>query len=67
MSRQPPDALRHLAPAAQRDAVRNYHRIPAAAREVLGESGADAGMEEIAAGPAGGSAPCTGGSPARTP
>jgi len=28
--------------------VRNYHRILAAAREVLGESGADAGMEEIA-------------------
>jgi len=29
--------------------VRNYHRILAAAREVLGESGADACMEEIAA------------------
>jgi AcrR family transcriptional regulator len=29
--------------------VRNYHRIIAAAREVLGESGADASMEEIAA------------------
>jgi AcrR family transcriptional regulator len=37
------------APAARRDAVRNYHRILDAAREVLGESGADAGMEEIAA------------------
>ena len=37
------------APAARRDAVRNYHRILAAAREVLGESGADACMEEIAA------------------
>ena len=36
-------------PAARRDAVRNYHRILAAAREVLGESGADACMEEIAA------------------
>jgi AcrR family transcriptional regulator len=33
----------------RRDAVRNYHRILAAAREVLGESGADASMEEIAA------------------
>jgi AcrR family transcriptional regulator len=37
------------APAARRDAVRNYHRILDAAREVLGESGADACMEEIAA------------------
>ena len=36
-------------PATRRDAVRNYHRIVAAAREVLGESGADASMEEIAA------------------
>ena len=36
-------------PAARRDAVRNYHRILDAAREVLGESGADACMEEIAA------------------
>jgi len=35
--------------ATRRDAVRNYHRILDAAREVLGESGADAGMEEIAA------------------
>jgi AcrR family transcriptional regulator len=33
----------------RRDAVRNYHRILDAAREVLGESGAEAGMEEIAA------------------
>ncbi|HEX3389283.1 MAG TPA: helix-turn-helix domain-containing protein, partial [Streptosporangiaceae bacterium] len=33
----------------RRDAVRNYHRILDAAREVLGESGADASMEEIAA------------------
>jgi AcrR family transcriptional regulator len=37
------------APGARRDAVRNYHRILDAAREVLGESGADASMEEIAA------------------
>ena len=49
MSSQPPDMLRHPVPAARRDAVRNYHRILAAAREVLGESGADACMEEIAA------------------
>ena len=33
----------------RRDAVRNYHRILDAARDVLGESGADASMEEIAA------------------
>jgi AcrR family transcriptional regulator len=46
-----PAVLRTPAPApgARRDAVRNYHRILDAAREVLGESGADAGMEEIAA------------------
>jgi AcrR family transcriptional regulator len=36
-------------PAGRRDAVRNYHRILEAARDVLGESGADASMEEIAA------------------
>jgi len=36
-------------PAGRRDAVRNYHRVLDAAREVLGESGADASMEEIAA------------------
>ena len=36
-------------PPGRRDAVRNYHRVLNAAREVLGESGADAGMEEIAA------------------
>jgi AcrR family transcriptional regulator len=35
--------------ARRRDAVRNHHRILAAARDVLGESGADASMEEIAA------------------
>jgi AcrR family transcriptional regulator len=39
---------RQLQPT-RRDAVRNYHRILEAAREVLGESGADASMEEIAA------------------
>lgn len=33
----------------RRDAVRNYQRILDAAHEVLSESGADAGMEEIAA------------------
>ena len=36
-------------PRARRDAVRNDHRILVAAREVFGESGAEAGMEEIAA------------------
>jgi AcrR family transcriptional regulator len=36
-------------PSGRRDAVRNYHRILEAARDVLGESGADASMEEIAA------------------
>jgi AcrR family transcriptional regulator len=35
--------------AIRRDAVRNHHRILDAAREVLGESGASASMEEIAA------------------
>jgi len=33
----------------RRDAVRNYYRILEAARDVLGESGTDASMEEIAA------------------
>jgi AcrR family transcriptional regulator len=33
----------------RRDARRNYERIVAAARDVFGESGADAAMEEIAA------------------
>jgi AcrR family transcriptional regulator len=42
-------ALQHRPASTRRDAVRNYHRILAAAREVLGESGADACMEEIAA------------------
>ncbi len=35
--------------ATRRDAVRNYHRILEAGRQVLGESGADACMEDIAA------------------
>ena len=35
-------------PPGRRDAVRNYHRVLDAAREVLGESGAEASMEEIA-------------------
>ncbi len=35
--------------AHRRDAVRNYHRILEAARDVLGESGTEASMEEIAA------------------
>jgi AcrR family transcriptional regulator len=51
MSSQAPPrgAPQHGPPAARRDAVRNYHRILAAAREVLAESGTDASMEEIAA------------------
>jgi AcrR family transcriptional regulator len=44
-----PAALQRPARTVRRDAVRNYHRTLDAAREVLGESGADAGMEEIAA------------------
>ncbi len=35
--------------SSRRDAVRNYHRVLAAAWEVLAESGVDASMEEIAA------------------
>jgi AcrR family transcriptional regulator len=35
--------------AQRRDAVQNYHRVLDAAREVFDESGADAGIEEIAA------------------
>jgi len=42
-------AIQHPPWAGRRDAVRNYHRILDAARDVLGESGADASMEEIAA------------------
>jgi AcrR family transcriptional regulator len=43
-----PRDLEHPPAALRRDAARNYHRILTAAREVLGESGADASMEEIA-------------------
>jgi AcrR family transcriptional regulator len=39
----------HAPRAVRSDAVRNYHRILDAARDVLGESGANASMEEIAA------------------
>jgi AcrR family transcriptional regulator len=42
-------ALQRPARAVRRDAVQNYHRVLDAAREVLGESGTDASMEEIAA------------------
>jgi AcrR family transcriptional regulator len=51
VSSQPPrlDELHRPPRAARRDAIRNYHRIVDAAREVLAECGADAGMEEIAA------------------
>jgi AcrR family transcriptional regulator len=38
-----------LIPASRRDAVRNHQRVLDAAREVFGESGADASIEEIAA------------------
>src|SRR6204780_1329515 len=53
MTGQPPGqtAIRRSgrpARAPRRDAVRNHQRILAAARDVLGESGADASMEEIA-------------------
>jgi AcrR family transcriptional regulator len=41
--------IQHPPWAGRRDAVRNYHRILDAAREVLGECGAEASMEEIAA------------------
>jgi len=51
VSGQPPRpaALQPPHRAVRRDAVRNYHRILDAARDVLGESGAGASMEEIAA------------------
>jgi AcrR family transcriptional regulator len=42
-------AVRPVPATGRRDAVRNHHRILDAARDVLGESGADASMEEIAA------------------
>ena len=41
-------AIRPPARALRRDAVRNYERILEGAREVFGESGADACIEEIA-------------------
>ena len=44
-----PAAPPRPARAARRDAARNHQAILDAAREVLGESGAEAGMEEIAA------------------
>jgi AcrR family transcriptional regulator len=40
---------RRLPAGTRRDAVRNYQRILEAARDVLGESGAEASMEQIAA------------------
>jgi AcrR family transcriptional regulator len=51
ISREParPATVQRPPRAIRRDAVRNHHRILDAAREVLGESGADASMEEIAA------------------
>src|SRR5215472_9480247 len=51
MAGEPPvsDPAGHPSPPGRRDAVRNYHRVLNAAREVLGESGAEASMEEIAA------------------
>ena len=45
----PSGAVRHRPPGTRRDARRNHDRVLAAAHEVLGESGADACMEEIAA------------------
>jgi AcrR family transcriptional regulator len=45
----PSGAVKHRPPATRRDARRNHDRVLAAAHEVLGESGADACMEEIAA------------------
>jgi AcrR family transcriptional regulator len=42
-------ALEHAVRAPRRDAVQNYHRILDAARELFGESGADVGIEDIAA------------------
>jgi AcrR family transcriptional regulator len=51
MTRQPSAStvLGRRPPAGRRDAVRNYQRILDAARDVFGESGADASMEAIAA------------------
>jgi AcrR family transcriptional regulator len=47
--RQQPAAIQRPARAMRRDAVRNHERILESAREVFGESGADACIEEIAA------------------
>src|SRR5215475_2293371 len=47
--RQQPAVIQQPARAMRRDAVRNYERILQSAREVFGESGADASIEEIAA------------------
>jgi AcrR family transcriptional regulator len=47
--RQQPAVIQQPARAMRRDAVRNYERILESAREVFGESGADACIEEIAA------------------
>ncbi len=49
MTGQPSAVARWPARAPRRDAVRNHERILDAARDVFGESGADACMEEIAA------------------
>jgi AcrR family transcriptional regulator len=50
LSIQPPaPPLDHPARAPRRDAVQNYRRILDAARELFAESGADAGIEDIAA------------------
>jgi AcrR family transcriptional regulator len=47
-SQAPRSSTRRREPG-RRDAVRNYHLILDAARDVLGESGAEASMEQIAA------------------
>jgi AcrR family transcriptional regulator len=47
--RQQPGVIQQPARAMRRDAVRNYERILESARDVFGESGADACIEEIAA------------------
>ncbi len=47
--RRPPAASDGPPTALRRDAIRNHERILEAARDVFGESGADACMEEIAA------------------
>lgn len=49
MSSQAPRSPTRRHEPVRRDAVRNYHLILDAARDVLGESGAEASMEQIAA------------------